>query len=126
MSATYSFHMTSRPRDAGPRTAPDDRKAHTRKDDIFIRVRRSSDTDHDRTRHARVRHRWVTGSFGEAPSVASSSLFEASQFACVLVVLAARWKIDSGVPQLTLNLSSQFLSGLRHNVPKESGILRND
>jgi len=63
---------------------------------------------------------------GEAPEVASSSLFGASQFACVLVVLAARWKIDSRVPQLTLNLSSQFLSSLRHNVPKKSGILRND
>ena len=38
-------------------------------------------------------------------------------------LLTARWKIDFGVPQLTLNLSSQFLSGLRHNVPKEGDVL---
>jgi hypothetical protein len=58
------------------------------------------------------RHRWVTGSLGEVPSVASSGLFGASQFARVLVVLAARWKIDSGVPQLTLQRRARTITCL--------------
>src|SRR5262249_10220743 len=37
-----------------------------------------------------------------------------------------RLTIDPRTPQLALNVSSQFLRGFRHNIPKEASILRND